>query len=447
MSFFYNCSIHAFELAIGIAAPFNRKARQLWRGRRGLLRRIEQRERTERETDSDTEDQRPGTIWVHCASLGEFEQGRPLIEALRQRHPVGTAQYRRIVLTFFSPSGYEIRKDYPVPDAIYYLPADTPKNARRFVEAVRPEQAIFIKYEYWYNYLSALQAAGAKSCVVSALFRPDMVFFKQSAVGRFMRKTLEQLDRFFVQNEASADLLATVGFGPDRVIVSGDTRFDRVVALAQAAAELPVVEAFVQGAEKPVIVCGSTWGPDEEILLELMHARPEMKFIVAPHELDSSRIDALIQRSGRQGVRYTAFADADDSGSADRTADSWLREATLLVIDTIGVLSGVYRYGRLAYIGGGFGRGIHNTLEAATWGMPVLFGPKYRAFAEAVELVERGAAVSVAGAAELEAAVAAWVDDPAVLAEKGLRAAEYVRSRAGATTKILETIESSAVGQ
>lgn len=374
------------------------------------------------------------TVWVHCASLGEFEQGRPLIEALRAKYPVGTPQYRRIVVTFFSPSGYEIRKDYPLADAVYYLPADTPRNARRFVAAVRPELAIFVKYEYWHNYLTALREFGTKAYVVSAIFRPGTVFFKDNAMGRFMRRTLGLLDRFFVQNEASKQLLETIGFGPDRVTVSGDTRFDRVVTLASSAPELPLVAAFVAGTDAPAMVCGSTWPPDEEILLELMRARPEMKFIVAPHELDSARIDSLIARSGRKGVRYTHLTASDD-GSTEI-----LREATLLVIDTIGILSGVYRYGRLAYIGGGFGRGIHNTLEAATWGMPVLFGPNYGSFAEAVELIEVGAAAPVRDADELRRTVEAWTADPAVLAFKGAAAESYVRSRTGATRIILASV-------
>lgn len=429
MKYLYNCSIRAFSLAIALAAPFHRKARLLHRGRKGLLRRIERAEAAASSAGGGLQ-----TIWVHCASLGEFEQGRPLIEAIRAKHQVGTPDYRRIVLTFYSPSGYEIRKDYPLADAIYYLPADTPRNARRFVGAVRPELAVFVKYEYWHNYLSALREFGAKSCVVSAIFRPDTVFFRNGAMGRFMRRTIGLLDRFFVQNEDSARLLASIGFGPERVTVSGDTRFDRVTALADSAAarKMPWVETFVEGVQGPVMVCGSTWGPDEEILLELMHARPEMKFIVAPHELDSARIDSLIARSGRKGVRYTSLADLSET-----TAAAELREATLLVIDTIGILSGVYRYGQLAYIGGGFGRGIHNTLEAATWGMPVLFGPKYEAFAEAVELVALRAAASVSGAEELKATVAAWVDDPENLRRRGVSAGEYVRSRAGATQKIL----------
>lgn len=374
------------------------------------------------------------TVWVHCASLGEFEQGRPLIEALRAKYPVGTPQYRRIVVTFFSPSGYEIRKSYTQADAVYYLPADTPENARRFVAAVRPQMAIFVKYEYWYNYLTALRDFGAKTYVVSAIFRPGTVFFKDNGMGRFMRRTLGLLDRFFVQNEASKQLLETIGFGTERVTVSGDTRFDRVAALASAAPELPLVAAFVEGTEAPVMVCGSTWPPDEELLLELMHARPEMKFVVAPHELDSARIDSLIARSGRKGVRYTHLTASDD-GSTEI-----LREATLLVIDTIGILSGVYRYGRLAYIGGGFGRGIHNTLEAATWGIPVLFGPNYTSFAEAVELIEVGAAASVRNADELLRIVGEWTADPAVLAFKGAAAESYVRSRTGATQIILAAI-------
>ncbi|WP_298062212.1 glycosyltransferase N-terminal domain-containing protein [uncultured Rikenella sp.] len=425
MSFFYDCSIRAFSLGIGVGALFNRKARLLYRGRKGLLNRIEKEEKMA--------DAGRGTIWVHCASLGEFEQGRPLIEELRRRHPVGTPRYRRIVLTFFSPSGYEIRKNYPQADAVYYLPADTPENARRFVAAVRPQTAIFVKYEYWYNYLSALRRFGAKSYVVSAIFRPDTVFFKRSAVGRFMRRTLGLLDHFFVQNETSKELLATIGFGAERVTVSGDTRFDRVATLAGNAPELPAVADFVRNASAPVMVCGSTWPPDEEILLELMRVRPEMKFIVAPHELDSARIDNLIAGSGRKGVRYTHLADTS-------CPEAEWRDATLLVIDTIGILSGVYRYGQIAYIGGGFGRGIHNTLEAATWGLPVIFGPKYRAFAEAVELVERGAAVSVSDAAELLRTVDDWSSDAAGFAGRGAAAESYVRSRTGATRIILDTI-------
>lgn len=437
MAFLYNCSIRAFGLAITLGALFNRKARLLWRGRRGLLRRIERAEAlaaASSSTAATTTKRGGGTIWVHCASLGEFEQGRPIIEELRRRHPAGTAEYRRIVLTFFSPSGYEIRKGYAEADAVYYLPADTPRNARRFVAAVRPERAIFVKYEYWYNYLSALKDFGAESCVVSAIFRPGMVFFRDSALGRFMRRTLGLLGRFFVQDEESARLLGTIGFGADRVAVSGDTRFDRVVQLAgaaEAAGELPIVADFVREATGPVMVCGSTWGPDEEILLELMRERPQMRFIVAPHELDGGRIDALIQRSGRRGVRYTRLSPDDAASMAE------LREATLLVIDTIGILSRVYRYGQLAYVGGGFGRGIHNTLEAATWGMPVLFGPRYEAFAEAVELVALGGATSVSSAEELRRCVAEWVDRLDELARRGRIAGEYVRSRAGATVRIL----------
>lgn len=373
-----------------------------------------------------------GTLWVHCASLGEFEQGRPLIEALRTKYPAGTPQYRRIVVTFFSPSGYEIRKDYMQADAIYYLPADTPGNARRFVAALRPQTAIFVKYEYWYNYLSALRNSGAKSYVVSAIFRPGTVFFRDNAMGRFMRRTLGLLDHFFVQNEASKQLLETIGFGAERVTISGDTRFDRVAALAAGAPELPLVAAFAEGTEAPVMVCGSTWPPDEEILLELMKAHPEVKFIIAPHELDSARIDNLIVRSGRKGLRYTHLSET--------TPVTELREATLLVIDTIGILSGVYRYGRLAYIGGGFGRGIHNTLEAATWGMPVLFGPNYTAFAEAVELVDVGAAAPVRNAGELLKTVGEWTADPGALAFRGAAAESYVRSRTGATRIILAAI-------
>lgn len=437
MAVLYNYSIRAFSLAIALGALFNHKARQLHRGRRGLLRRIEQSESASRQALPEAR-----SIWIHCASLGEFEQGRPLIDALRERHPAGSAEYRRIIVTFFSPSGYEVRKNYDKADAIYYLPADTPANARRFIAAVRPEMAIFVKYEYWYNYLTALHTAGARSYVVSAIFQQGTAFFKQHAIGRFMRRTLGLLDHFYVQNEESRQLLSTIGFGPERVTVSGDTRFDRVVTLASHAPELPFVATFAQTAttataattavKRGVMVCGSTWPQDEEIILPLMAAHPTLRFIIAPHEIEPARIEAFIQRSGRKALRYTSLSAA--------TSQVELQEATLLVVDTIGILSGVYRYGDIAYIGGGFGRGIHNTLEAATWGMPVLFGPKYQAFAEAVELVSLGAAEPVTDATTLQQTVAGLLSDPASLALRGAKAESYVRSRAGATEIILSSI-------
>lgn len=436
MASIYNLSIRALGLGIKLAAPFNRKARLLSHGRKGLVHRIQERmDQLGVSPESGLQ-----TIWIHCASLGEFEQGRPLIEALRDKHPPGTAAYRPIVVTFFSPSGYEVRKNYDKADAIFYLPSDTPKHARAFLKAVRPQMAIFVKYEYWYNYLSALKQEGIPSYVVSAIFRPDMIFFKQDGLkaltGDFMRKTLNLLTHFFVQNESSKQLLDTIGIGPERVTVSGDTRFDRVVALAQNSPELPLVAQFTQGYDS--LVSGSTWPQDEELLLPLMEKFDYVKFIIAPHEIDSERIDKLIRRSGRKAVKYTEVLIQSKQGE---DCERLLQEASLMIIDTVGILSSVYRYGSVAYIGGGFGRGIHNTLEAATWGMPLLFGPNYQAFAEAVDLVKLGAGTSVSNFEELNAVFTALAEEEGSCALWGPIAESYVRSRAGATRIIMGRID------
>lgn len=432
----YNLSIRALGLGIKLAAPFNRKARLLAQGRKGLIPRIrEQMTRLGIHSGSDLR-----TIWIHCASLGEFEQGRPLVEALREKHPPGSASYRPIVVTFFSPSGYEVRKNYDKADAIFYLPSDTPKHAREFIQAIRPQMAIFVKYEYWYNYLAVLKSGSIPSYVVSAIFRPDMIFFKQDGIkaltGDFMRKTLNLLTHYFVQNESSKQLLATIGISPERVTVSGDTRFDRVIALARNSPELPLVAQFTQGFDS--LVCGSTWPPDEELLIPLMEKFDYVKFIIAPHEIDPERIDKLIRRTGRKAVKYTEVLIQSKQGE---DCERLLQEASLMIIDTVGILSSVYRYGSVAYIGGGFGKGIHNTLEAATWGMPLLFGPNYEAFAEAVDLVKLGAATSVSNFDELHAVFTALAEEEGSCALWGPIAESYVRSRAGATRIIMARID------
>lgn len=405
MRFFYNLSINLFSLMILLASTVNSKARKLLEGRRALAGHIEQDwARRRRSTEK--------TIWIHCASLGEFEQGRSIIEAIKCDFP----QYA-VVLTFFSPSGYEVRKNYAQADAVYYLPADTPSNARRFVAAIKPDVAIFVKYEYWYNYLAALRRAGARSYVVSAIFRPGMRFFKPA--GGFFRQMLRLIDHFFVQNDQSAALLSTIGI-TDNVTVCGDTRFDRVADIAHNAPRLPIVEQFA--GDSPVMVCGSTWQPDIDILLELMHAHPGVKFVVAPHQISEAEIERLIKLSARPAMRYTQRANP---------------EATLLVVDCIGILSGVYRYGQIAYIGGGFGVGIHNVLEAATWGLPVIFGPKYERFAEAVDLVGLGGAISVSNSCELLKAYETMNLDRGKLSQI---ASEYVGSKTGATHDILDYV-------
>lgn len=409
MKLLYNISIHLFSVLLWCAQPFVAKARLMVRGRRG-----------QRFCPSDGSRTTDKVICVHCASLGEFEQGRPLIEAIAKRYP----SYR-LVLTFFSPSGYEIRKNYSGVDAVYYLPLDTPRATRRFARELAPDVVIFVKYEYWYNILRQLKLHGAKIYVVSAIFRPTMSFFSPTWKGGvFFRNMLRLFDAIFVQDEASVSLLGTIGLSSN-VILAGDTRFDRVADLVDSAKELPEVDRFVD--RSFTVVCGSTWGPDEELLTQLMHSKPEWRFIVAPHEISSERIEKMIAQSGRKAVKYSQIgATAGDE--------------TLLVVDCIGILSSLYRFAGIAYIGGGFGVGIHNTLEAATWGVPVVFGPSYERFREAVGLVDCGAARSIASYDELRLAMDYFHDNRAVC---GALSSGYVASNIGATDRILDLMDLS----
>ena len=392
----YDITIGLYSVALRLALPFSTKARLMVRGRKA-------------QRVVPTPHGQPCVV-VHCASLGEFEQGRPLVEALRQRYPDA-----RLVVTFFSPSGYEIRKNYDGADAVYYLPLDRPRAVRRFVEALRPTAVFLVKYEYWYHFLAASKAVGAKLYVVSAIFRPSMPFFKPT--GGLFRRMLRWFDGVFVQDQASVDLLKGIGIESQ---VAGDTRFDRVAALAAGQGkELPEAAKFAENSF--TVVCGSTWPADEELILEWARQRPDWKFVVAPHEIEQDRIEKFIEASGRKALRYTQKEQAEGG-------------ETLLVVDCIGVLSSLYRYGKLAYIGGGFGAGIHNTLEAAAWGVPVLFGPKYEKFREAVDLVACGGGASVSTADELVAAGDRMV-------QGGAAAGAYVESKIGATRRIMEHIE------
>lgn len=405
MKLLYNCGIRLMDAGIRCAAPFNDKAR-LWKeGRRGLFEKLE-----------SLESQR--VVWFHAASLGEFEQGRPVIEAFRERCP----EYK-ILVTFFSPSGYEIRKNYSGADCICYLPVDTPKNVRRFMQLVRPEIAVFIKYEFWYNYLTAMQKAGTRLYLISAIFRQDQIFFKPH--GGLFRQALSAFTHLFVQDDSSKRLLHEIGI--DRVSIAGDTRFDRVYTIASNAKNLPEIERFAQNA--PVFIAGSTWPPDEELLLTLIDRYPAVKFIIAPHEIHPSRIEKLRAAIRRPSLRYTEL-----------TPESDLEHAEVLFIDTIGLLSSVYRYGTWGYIGGGFGAGIHNTLEAATFGLPLAFGPRYEAFKEAKELIAAGGARSISNADEL----IQWFDplfqSLEATQQSGNSCKQYVLNHKGATQQIIDEI-------
>ena len=353
-------------------------------------------------------------VWFHAASLGEFEQGRPVIEQLKREKPE-----TKILLTFFSPSGYEIRKNYAGADIVSYLPLDVPGNAWYFVNLVKPSKAIFIKYEFWPNYLLALQAENIPVVSISAIFRPEQVFFKD--YGKWYKKLLLTFQHIFVQDKFSKELLQAHGI--NNVTVAGDTRFDRVYDLYQQAKQLPLVEEFVKGAEK-VIVAGSTWPKDEELLVQYLRLHPDVKLIMAPHEVHNSHIAEISKLLDGKFVRYS-----------DATAEN-VKSTNCLVVDIIGILSSIYRYANVTYIGGGFGVGIHNTLEAAVYGLPVVFGTNYQKFREARELIAIGGAFSISNYVTLEAQFDLLLKDN----NAGKIAGEYVKSNTGATEMILKVL-------
>lgn len=401
----YNLGILLYEWLLRVVALWNPKARQWVDGRRNIFDRM-----AERISPSDR------VVWMHVASLGEFEQGRPILEAIRKEHPD-----RKILVTFFSPSGYEIRKNYAGADYIFYLPSDTPYNVRRFLDIAHPEMAIFVKYEFWLNYLSQLAEHRVKSYLVSAIFRRNSIFFK-SYGGRW-RRALDTFDQMFVQNDESRELLHSIGF--DNVIVAGDTRFDRVAEIARAARSVEIVEKFK--GDSRLFVAGSTWGPDEDILLPLINANADVKFVIAPHEMDEVRIGRLLRETKGGAVRYTQC-----------TPQSDFSDVQVLVLDTIGILSSVYGYASWSYIGGGFGVGIHNTLEAATFGLPIAFGPKYEKFKEARDMVALGAARKVESAEELMAWFAPLCNDSELLARVSATAKDYTIKNQGATALFMK---------
>ena len=385
----------------------HKKARLWIDGRRDLFRRMR-----------ETIDPEARIIWIHVASLGEFEQGRPIIENLRRTHP----EYK-ILLTFFSPSGYEIRKDYKGADYLFYLPLDTSRNARRFLDIAHPEIAIFVKYEYWLNLLRELRRRKVRTYIVSAIFRRNSIFFRP--YGGWWRQALETFDVLFVQNEESKELLATLGF--DNVLVAGDTRFDRVAEITRTAKRIDIIDRFK--GDSRLFVAGSTWGPDEELLIRLINDNPEVKFIIAPHEMDEGRIARIIGEVRGGTLRYTQCTSRTGYGSRQ-----------VLILDTVGILASVYSYATWSYIGGGFGVGIHNTLEAATFGLPVAFGPNYEKFKEARDLVTLGAARSVSDYAQLREWFTPLRDNEVFLQKTSRIAKDYTTRHQGATSIIIKTI-------
>jgi len=397
----YSLGIKLYGLAISVTASFQEKAEKWKSGRKNYFQNLPHG--------------LEGCIWIHCASLGEFEQGRPVIEALKEKTS------KKLLLTFFSPSGYEIRKNYPAVDAVVYLPLDTQGNARKFLDHFKPSCAIFVKYEVWHNFFREMQKRSIPHYMISAIFRKDQIYF-QSYGGWFL-KTLKGVTHIFCQDEHSEKLLLSHGL--ERVSVAGDTRFDRVKKLADSFTLVEKVEKWLNG--RRALVAGSTWPTDEELIAESLAKAPEeLALIIAPHEIKTQKIDRLKQRLTHTD-QYTTWKVGD-------------KPSRVLIIDTIGLLGKLYRYGDVAFIGGGFGAGIHNTLEAAVYGIPVVFGPKYEKFREAVGLKEAGAAFSVEEQKGFDRIVTRLLKDDAFRRKAGENAKKYVDDQAGATEKILKKI-------
>ena len=397
---------------IGVAGLFNHKAKLFSQGRKGLLEKIR----------SQIDHTHP-IVWFHCSSVGEFEQARPLIEWYKENRK----EYR-ILLTFFSPSGYEMRKNYPLADWIFYLPVDTASNARRFLDAVKPEKAVFIKYEFWYNYLNQLKKMGVKTYIVSAIFREDQVFFK--SWGGLFRKMLASFTALFVQDELSGRLLEGIGI-KENVTICGDTRFDRVNQITASSREFPAISKFSK--DSFTVLAGSTWPPCEEILAATVKNFSKVKLVIAPHEIHKEHIAKILETF--KGYKLLKFSDVKDE------SDPRLESSNVLLIDCMGILSSIYRYGDFAYIGGGFGVGIHNILEAATYGIPVAFGPKYQKFKEARDLVALQGATPVRGQEEFYALLDKMVKNRPVREERGRICLDYVKKNLGATEKIIKVME------
>ena len=403
MLWIYNIGIGLYSFLLRIVALFNPKAKLFVDGRKNIWEQIK--------TKINPND---NPIWFHFASLGEFEQGRPVLETLKTNN-----SEQKIIVTFFSPSGYEIRKNYALAD-VFYLPLDTASNAKKFMELVNPKQAIFTKYEFWFHYFKALHEKQIPLYLISGIFRPTQTFFKW--YGGFYRNMLKYVSHFFVQNEESVSLLKSIGI--NEVSLSGDTRFDRVYENAQHPKKLELIEQFC-GTDQ-VFIAGSTWLPDEKLLVSLTEKHPDWKFIIAPHEIGQSHIQE-IESLLPKAVKFSVFS-----------SQSSEKQSQILIIDNIGMLSSLYQYAKVAYIGGGFGVGIHNTLEAAAFGLPVIFGPKFDKFQEAKDLIAIGAAKSISNENELINSF----EDFKANENASAAAKNYVEKKKGATEMIMKAITS-----
>ena len=420
--FMYNLIIYLYLLGVAIYSLFNEKVRKMWRGERNAFQVLR-----------DKVDPEARYVWFHAASLGEFEQGRPLMEELRRQHPE-----LKILLTFFSPSGYEVRKNYEGADIICYLPLDTIRNARRFLRLIRPEMAFFIKYEFWYNYLHILKHRGVPTYSVSSIFREGQVFFRW--YGRQYSRVLKCFTHFYVQNEKSQELLASIGL--TNVTIVGDTRFDRVLQIKKAAKVLPVVETFLNEKPKRVFVAGSSWPPDEEIFIRYFREHPEWKLIIAPHVIGEDHLQQIEKLLGeRKALRYTRVTPTTSSVLKTIEAPAGaVGGASALIVDCFGLLSSIYRYADVTYVGGGFGVGIHNVLEAAVWGKPVIFGPNNQKFQEAQGLKACGGGQEIGGYEDFCRVMDNFEHNPQAMIDAGCQAGTFVVSLAGATERILADV-------
>ena len=402
----YNLAMYILELGLKLAALFSDKPAKMVKGHREVFDLLKSK------IDCNAR-----YIWFHAASLGEFEQGRPLIERIRKEYP----QYK-ILQTFFSPSGYEVRKNYAGADIVCYLPIDTPSNVKKFVDLVNPCMVFFVKYEFWQNYLNALYKKGIPVYSVSSIFRPGQIFFRW--YGKSYQRVLKTFAHLFVQNQESKMLLA--GIGVDHTTVVGDTRFDRVLDICAAAKQLPLVQKFKGDAL--TFVAGSSWGPDEDIFISYFNAHPEMKLIIAPHVVSDGHLKEIESKLQRSCIRYT-----------QATEDN-VEQADCLIIDCYGLLSSIYRYGEISYIGGGFGVGIHNVLEAAVYGIPVIFGPNNKKFREAQHLLANKGGFEINGYDDFEQLMNRFLTDEAYLKQSGKAAGDYVKGNAGAMELIMNHV-------
>lgn len=408
----YNFVIWLYALIVRIISPFHKKAGLMIKGHSEVYRKLKA------EIDPNAK-----YIWIHAASLGEFEQGRPIIEEIKREF----SEYK-ILLTFFSPSGYEVRKDYALADVVCYLPFDKKRNVKRFLKQVTPVAAVFIKYEFWYNYINALYKKNVPVFMVSAIFRPEQVFFKW--YGKSFAQILRYYKCICVQDERSKELLS--GIGVTNVEVCGDTRFDRVLEIRNQAKELPIVDAFVKdndGVKIPTLVAGSSWPKDEDLFVDYFNINKDIKLIIAPHEIHESHLSYIESISERKTIRYSKA-----------TADN-VKDYDCLIIDSFGLLSSIYRYGEIAYVGGGFGVGIHNVVEAAVYGVPVIFGPNFKKFREANQLIESGGGYSVANFDDFRGLMDEFLQHPETLSSVGKQAGDYVISNSGVVGRVMDILK------